>query len=76
MTHHRTPLVMNLKFWHCHDRVTAIEGLFPALLGAGAIKCDNVPMSSIEEGLKDNHVACHLVGQFEDLWLHVRAEGI
>jgi hypothetical protein len=67
---------MDVQFWHCHDRVTAIEGCLQALAGAGVVGGNHVSVRSIEEGVQVDHVARHVVGPFEDLRADVDKKGI
>ena len=58
---------MNVEFWHCHDRVTAIEGLLKPLAGSGVVRCDEVAAGGVKERVEVDHVAGHVVRPFEDL---------
>jgi hypothetical protein len=64
-----TASVMNVEL-RCHDVVSAIEGRFESLAGSGIIWRDEVAMRSIEERVKVDHVARHVIGPFED-WSNV-----
>jgi hypothetical protein len=66
-----TASVMNVELRNCHDVVSAIEGRFESLAGSGIIWRDEVAMRSIEERVKVDHVARHVIGPFEDLGSNV-----
>ena len=67
---------MNVEFWHCHDRVTAIEGLLKPLAGSGVVRCDEVAAGGVKERVEVDHVAGHVVRPFEDLRPNVDQECI
>jgi hypothetical protein len=67
---------MQLNYINSLDRVLAVQGFLKALAGAGVIRCNQVLMCSIEEGVKVNHVTQHIVGPFDDLRLDVDKKGI
>jgi hypothetical protein len=67
---------MDVELWNRHDFVSAIEGRLEALAGSGIIWCDEISMWSVEERVKVDHVARHVIGPLEDLWSNVDQEGI
>ena len=71
-----TASVMDVELWNRHDVVSAIEGRLEALAGSGVIRCDEVSMWSVEERVKVDHVARHVIGPFEDLGSDVDQECI
>jgi hypothetical protein len=68
--------VINVELRHRHDGVSAIEGLFQALAGAGIIGGDDIAVGNIEKGVEMNHVARHVVGPLKDLGANIDKEGI
>jgi translation initiation factor IF-1 len=60
-----TASVMNVELRNCHDVVSAIEGRLSRLRVRGS-SGDEVAMWSIEERVKVDHVARHVIGPFED----------
>jgi Na+-translocating ferredoxin:NAD+ oxidoreductase RnfA subunit len=66
--------VMHVELWNSHDRVSAIEGCFEALAGAGVVSSDEVSRGSIKERVEVCHVPRHVVGPFENLGSDVDQE--
>jgi hypothetical protein len=56
-----TASVMDAELRNRHDVVSAIEGRLEALAGSGVIWCKEVSVRSIEERVKVDHVARHVV---------------
>jgi hypothetical protein len=48
--------VMYVKFWNRHDGVSAIEGGFEALAGAGVVRGNKIAVGSIKERVEVDHV--------------------
>jgi hypothetical protein len=67
---------MNVIFWHCHDRVTAIEGLLKALAGSGAFRGDQIAAGGVKERVEVDHVAGHVARPLEDLRAYVDEERV
>jgi hypothetical protein len=68
--------VINVELRHSHDGVSAIEGLFQALAGAGIIRSNDVSVWDIEKGVEMNHVTGHVVGPLKYLGANIDKEGI
>ncbi len=67
---------MNVKFWHCHDRGTAIEGLLKALAGSGVLRCDKIAAGGVKERVEVDHVAGHVVRPLQNLGADINKKGV